>query len=45
VRIHGIGFPTLFQADRQDSLFRFAALMRELTYRNGGAFVGLPEFR
>ena len=45
VRIHGVGFPTLFQADRQDSLFRFAALMRELTYRNGGAFVGLPEFQ
>jgi hypothetical protein len=45
VRIHAVGFPTLFQADRQDSLFRFAALMRELTYRNGGAFVGLPEFQ
>ena len=43
VRIHAIGFPTLFLADRQDSLFRFAALMRELTYRNGGAFVGLPS--
>ena len=23
---------------------RFAALMRELTYRNNGTFVGLPSF-
>ena len=45
VRIHAIGFPVLFQANRQDSLFRFAALMRELTYRNNGAFVGLAEFQ
>jgi hypothetical protein len=43
VRIHGIGFPTLFLADRQENIFRFAALMRELTSRNGGAFVGLPS--
>ena len=24
---------------------RFAALMRELTYRNDGTFVGLPTFQ
>ena len=46
VRIHAVGFPVLYQAapQRQASLYRFAALMRELTYRNNGAFVGLSEF-
>lgn len=39
VRIHGIGFPaSLVGMGGPD---RFAALMRELSYRNEGAFVGL----
>jgi hypothetical protein len=35
----------LYQAapNQQASLYRFAALMRELTRRNGGTFVGLPD--
>ena len=43
VRIHAVGFPVLFQAPprQQQSAYRFAALMRELTYRNNGTFVGL----
>lgn len=47
VRIHAIGFPVLYtQAPgQQNSVHRFAALMRELTYRNGGTFVGLNDFR
>ena len=47
VRIHAVGFPTLFQAapNRQATLYRFAALMRELTRRNNGTFVGLAEFQ
>jgi hypothetical protein len=46
VRINAVGFPTLYHAaSPPDSLYRFAALMRELTYRNNGTFVGLPEFQ
>ncbi len=46
VRINAVGFPTLFHAAAPPaSLYRFAALMRELTYRNGGTFVGLSEFQ
>jgi hypothetical protein len=47
VRIHAMGFPVLYQAppQQQGSVHRFAALMRELTYRNGGTFVGLNDFR
>lgn len=43
VRIHAIGFPTLFalQGDISVNSVRFAALMRALTQRNGGSFVGL----
>ncbi len=43
VRIHAVGFPVIFQAAprQQQSAYRFAALMRELTYRNNGTFVGL----
>ncbi len=43
VRIHTIGFPVHFLAPggRMDSASRFATLMRELSYRNGGTFVGL----
>jgi hypothetical protein len=47
VRIHAVGFPTLFHQPRymQNSVIRFATLMRELTRKNGGAFVGLNDFR
>jgi hypothetical protein len=43
VRIHAIGFPTLFsQTDYpEQTTVRFAMLMRALCERNGGAFVGL----
>ena len=44
VRIHAVGFPVIFQLvprHQQQSAYRFAALMRELTYRNNGTFVGL----
>lgn len=46
VRIHAIGFPVVFsQPPRyQTTGIRFATLMRELTKRNGGTFVGLNEF-
>lgn len=47
VRIHAVGFPVLFANPRalQMGGVRFANLMRELTRRNGGAFVGLNTFR
>src|SRR5690606_7344425 len=47
VRIHAVGFPVLFDLDAryQDSLYRFAHLMRELAERNGGSFVGLNSYR
>ena len=47
VRIHGVGFPVLLdqQAHLQGTGIRFATLMRELTYRNGGSFVGLEDYR
>ena len=41
VRIHAIGFPVRVSAN---SGHRFAALMRELTFRNNGTFVGLSTF-
>ena len=46
VRIHAIGFPTLFSSTAQaefseGTTVRFAMLMRALCERNGGAFVGL----
>jgi hypothetical protein len=45
VRIHGIGFPVYFsQPDRyQSTAERFATLMRELSRKNGGTFVGLNQ--
>lgn len=47
VRIHAVGFPVLFQEsappEARRNAFRFAALMRELTNRNLGAFVGSAE--
>jgi len=47
VRIHGIGFPVIFsgQARFQQSVYRYSTLMREMTQRNGGTFVGLNDFR
>src|SRR5690606_22414423 len=40
VRIHAVGFPVYL--DRPSGrVYRFAALMRELAYRNDGTFVGL----
>ena len=44
VRIHAVGFPVYLQRPSARS-YRFAALMRELAYRNDGTFVGLPSFR
>lgn len=41
VRIHAIGFPVHYQGTPSRSAIRFAALMRELSYQNGGTFVGL----
>ena len=47
VRIHAVGFPVQFirPPELQDTGIRFAPLMRELTHRNGGTFVGLNDFR
>lgn len=46
VRIHAVGFPVLFYGPQhtRGSAKRFAALMREMSYRNGGTFVALSEF-
>jgi hypothetical protein len=43
VRIHAIGFPVHFPPGRtpSESAVKFAALMRELSYNNGGTFIGL----
>src|SRR6185436_12475983 len=46
VRIHAIGFPTLFSSSAQaefpeTTTVRYAILMRAICERNGGAFVGL----
>jgi len=47
VRIHAVGFPVIFlELPRQaKTANRFAALMREVTHRNGGTFVGLSDYR
>ena len=47
VRIHAIGFPVQFAnpPHLQSTGIKFATLMRELTRRNGGTFVGLNAFR
>lgn len=47
VRIHAVGFPVLFDQppSEQASAYRFAALMRALSYENGGTFVGLNDYR
>ena len=46
IRIHCFGFPVQF-ANREQPItgIRYAALMRELTRRNMGTFVGLTDFR
>ena len=43
VRIHAIGFPVHIRpgVSPNRSAIRFAALMRELSYSNGGTFIGL----
>ena len=47
VRIHAIGFPVYFQPGETPtaSAVRFAALMRELSYSNGGTFIGLNSLK
>ena len=47
VRIHGIGFPTIFAGPSrfQQSVYRYSTLMREMTQRNGGTFVGLNDYQ
>ncbi len=44
VRIHAIGFPVYLDRP-SERIYRFAALMRELAYRNDGTFVGLSELQ
>ncbi len=43
VRVHAIGFPVHFVPGRtpSEAAIKFAALMRELSYNNGGTFIGL----
>ena len=43
VRVHAIGFPVHFPpgGSPSASAIKFAALMRELSYNNGGTFIGL----
>ncbi len=47
VRIHAVGFPVQFMrpAPQQTTGIRFATLMRILSQRNGGTFVGLNSHR
>lgn len=47
VRIHAIGFPVQFgqPLHLQRTGVRFSTLMRALTEANGGAFIGLEDFR
>jgi hypothetical protein len=48
VRIHAVGFPTLFSAGSEypeTTTVRFAMLMRALCERNAGAFVGLNSLQ
>ena len=44
VRIHAIGFPRYIHNGRPDpNFYMLSSLMRELTVRNNGTFVGLPR--
>ena len=47
VRIHAVGFPTIFSQARYGEMtgIRFAMLMRLLCERNGGAFVALNSLK
>ena len=47
VRVHAIGFPTIFAVPgiSEKTGIRFATLMRALTQKNGGTFVGLNTIR
>lgn len=47
VRIHAVGFPVQFSRPEhlQTTGIRFATLMRILSHRNGGTFVGLNDYR
>ena len=47
VRIHTIGFPVHFQVEGGNlaTATRFSALMRALSYRNNGTFVGLTGLK
>ena len=47
VRIHAVGLPVQFarKGIMQRTGIRFATLMRELTHKNGGTFVGLNDFK
>ena len=47
VRIHGIGFPVIFAGRERyrQSVYRYSTLMREMTQRNGGTFVGLNDYQ
>lgn len=47
VRIHAVGFPVQFAApgSAQATGIRFAALMRILSQKNGGTFVGLNSYK
>ncbi len=43
VRIHSVAFPVYYEVtDELLSAAGYAALMRELSQRNGGSFIGLP---
>ncbi|NNJ64313.1 MAG: hypothetical protein HKP16_02020 [Xanthomonadales bacterium] len=47
VRIHALGFPVHFSQGKTPSAaaIKFAALMRELSYNNGGTFIGLTSLQ
>jgi hypothetical protein len=47
VRIHAIGFPVHFSPGRtpSEAAIKFAALVRELSYNNGGTFIGLTSLQ
>ena len=47
VRIHAIGFPNILMIGgiNASHVADFATLMRDLTYENGGSFVGLNDYR
>ena len=45
VRIHGVGFPVYltFPGNISPQVFQYGLLMRQITVRNCGTFVGLPD--